>query len=189
MHDWYDWLKDIGLPALVGLGSIGVGAVAIVVARQSHELAMQVRQDEGKRDDAAARERYRDQLFRSIEPAVSAILAHRAEILRVYRINVPSEGLLRAATVSRLWLVAVVTSESDARLVHASRKALDGSLATGRGDVTAYVLGELSLMLPALLHDDRDVDDLVKQTEEIVSKAIEYCDARPSDLSPPATPA
>lgn len=39
MHDWYDWVKDIGLPLLTGGGSVVVGVAALRVAARGHELA------------------------------------------------------------------------------------------------------------------------------------------------------
>ncbi|MBF4626529.1 hypothetical protein [Curtobacterium flaccumfaciens] len=191
----YEWFKDFFLPGFVGIGTTLFGLGAVLAARkangaadESNGLTVAVRADELKREESAARERYRDQLFRVVEPAVTSILAHRAEIMTSYRIGHPAEGILRSEVVSRLWLTAVVTNDTDGRLVDANRKALDDAITTGRGDVTAHVLGDMALMMPTLLQDARDIDALVKQTGDFVSKAIAvFATPATGSAAPPKT--
>ncbi|MDR6574333.1 hypothetical protein J2X60_002992 [Curtobacterium sp. 320] len=172
MHDWYDWLKDIGLPTLTGVGSVVVGAVAIVVARQSHKLAVQVRLDESKRDRGAARERYRDQLFRTVEPTVTAMLDHRAEMLSSRRVGTADERNLLSNAIARLRLVLAVVSEHDRPVIDAVvrcyRKASDHT----DWRIGAAVAGGLSVVLPSLLTDDHDVARLVADAEKLMPEAI-----------------
>lgn len=172
MHDWYDWLKDIGLPLLTGGGSVAVGAVAIYVARQSHELAKQVRADEGTRDAAASRERYRDQLFRTIEPAVAAILAHRAELITNGALDTARERNLLSDSIVRLRLVMAVVNDEDRPLVDAVVR--NYRVVTDMDDwgVIAAVEGGLAITLPSLLTDGRDVDELIERTESFIDEAV-----------------
>lgn len=171
MHDCYDWLKDIWLPLLTGGGSVVVGAAAIWVARRSHRLAEDVRTDEKKRDNAAARERYRDQLFRTIEPAVSALLEHRAE-LNLRRVSGSAEDRnLRSGVVARLRLVDVVVNEEDRKVVKAALDAYRSAVKTEDWYITGTVAGRLAVRLPRLLADDRDVDAMVERFEKEVGDA------------------
>jgi exonuclease VII large subunit len=38
-HSWYDWLSDIVLPTVVGIGSLAIAAAAVFVARKSNRHA------------------------------------------------------------------------------------------------------------------------------------------------------
>lgn len=174
MHDWYDWVKDIVLPALVGLGSIAVGAVAIVVARQSHELARQVRQDEAKRDADAEQKRYRDQLFRTVEPAVLAILEHRLLLAEFFK---PIPGAPKTAApvsnvMSALNLVDAVANVEDRRVVQAVMETYEEAITRNNFKVLNYVLGGLALGLARLLAEEHNVEGLVAKTNGLVAEAV-----------------
>lgn len=172
MHDWYDWAKDIGLPLLTGGGSVVVGAVAIYVARQSHKLAVQVRKDEAGREAAAGKERYRDQLFRTIEPTVSALLDHRADIA-AGRVGAADERAGVAKVLGRLNMVDAVANAEDKKMVHAVLSAYEEAAGLKDRAVMTLVLAGLAMGLPRLLEDDQDIAALVLQTEGIVQEAIE----------------
>lgn len=185
----YDWFKDFFLPGFVGIGTTMFGLGAVLAARrangaadESNGLAAEVRADELKREVSAARERYRDQLFRVVEPGVTAVLAHRAELMKTHRLGTPAEGILRADVVSRLWLIMSVASAEDAKLVDATSDALQDGIKTGRSDVVVFVLGQIALMLPSLLRETRDIDKLVMQTNGFVTSGM----ARHASTSPPA---
>jgi hypothetical protein len=171
-----DFLKDPLLPALYAIGTIRVGIGAIAAADQSNGLAAQVRDDEQQRDAAAAaaaaaRDRYRDQLFRVIEPTVSAMLALRAEIQTSHRVGHPAEALLRSDVISRLSFVSSVATRLDRRVALACLQALNDALSTGRANVTGHVLGILVLLLPELIEEPRDIDGLVKAAKEATPAA------------------
>ncbi|MEK6310118.1 MAG: hypothetical protein V4755_05385 [Curtobacterium sp.] len=85
----YDWFKDFFMPGAAAIGSTLFGLGAVLAARkannaadESNGLAASVRNDELKREADAAKERYKDQLFRTIEPTITAMLEHRAELQR-----------------------------------------------------------------------------------------------------------
>jgi hypothetical protein len=169
VHDCYDWLKDIWLPLLTGGGSVVVGAVAIWVARRSHRLAEQVRKDEKKRDDAAALERYRDQLFRTVEPAVTALLELRAHFATDLRANRSPDRSAVARVLSRLNVIDAIASDDDRRMVNAVIDAFEEAADTKNPAVLHNVLGGLALKPPRLLSEDRDIDELVETTRKIVA--------------------
>lgn len=173
MHDWYDWLTDIWLPLLTGGGSVVVGAVAIAVARQSHRLAKQVRADEGKRDEAARRERYRDQLFRTVEPAVTALLDQRGEIRTARRVGTSEDRNAVAKVLGHLNMIEAVANDEDSALVRAVLRAYEAAAQRKDMAVMLFVLGGLAFTLPRLLSEDRDIADLVRQTDNIVQEAID----------------
>ncbi|TDW69151.1 hypothetical protein EDF51_106135 [Curtobacterium sp. PhB25] len=108
--------------------------------------------------------------------------------MTTHRIGYPAEGILRSEVVSRLWLTAVASNVTDAKLVDANREAMDDAIATGRADVTAHVLGEMALMIPTLLHDAREIDELVKQTGKFVSNAIAAFAPPSTGSATPSTP-
>lgn len=182
MSDWvYDWLADLALPALSGIGGIVVGLGAVIVAYHSRNvaadslgLAQQVRDDEQEREVAAATDRYRDQLFRTVEPAVAALLEHRAATLTARGDLSASEVRNAYANViARLRLVGVVANDQDRQLVMASLRALKEATEMNDVAVLRQVLGALAVYLPDLLSEPRDIDDLVRQTDALVDEAVE----------------
>ncbi len=173
MHDAYDFFKDIALPAFTAIGSIGVGVIAAFVALQSHNLAVQVRKDEVKRDEAASRERYRDQLFQTVEPAVTALLAHRAQVIEGQRLGTAAERNMLSNAIARLRIVDVVASSEDRPLLRAVINAYQTAAGMRDLQVLRAVLGSLAIILAGLLEEGRDVPELVRQAEEAVQEAIE----------------
>ncbi|TPG05571.1 hypothetical protein EAH85_12620 [Curtobacterium flaccumfaciens] len=183
----YDVLKDLVVPGLAGIGAVvfGLGAVLAAlrsndVAEQSHGLAEQVRGDELKREGDAARGRYRDQLFRTVEPAVTALLDYRAAVL-ASRGNLSSSEVRNASSnvIARLRLVGVVADEQDRRLVIATLKAMQAAMATNDSAVVRQVLGSLAMLLPDLLSEQRDLDRVVRETNEVVAEAIRDTSPKP----------
>ncbi|PZE93896.1 hypothetical protein DEJ00_01365 [Curtobacterium sp. MCLR17_039] len=174
-HPWfsYEWWNDIGVPALGAVGSIAVGAGAIVVAYRSHNLAERVRGDEQKRESDAARERYRDQLFRTVEPTVTALLAVRAEVMSSDLIGTPHETSLGAAVTTRLRLVSSIANAEDEDVAYAAAAEYMKARDTGRSDVLVAVLGALAVTLPALLIDDQDSKELETEISSMVNDALE----------------
>lgn len=171
MHDWYDWVKDIGLPALVGLGSIGVGAVAIVVARQSHELAKQVRKDEAKRDEDAARERYRVQLLSAVESAVAAVLAHRGALWISRDLGGAEDRVVGGTTITRFEMLEAVADQRELRAVLAMNHAFIDANNTDDVRIVLDVLGELALALPRLLAEPPETKNIARRASEWVANA------------------
>lgn len=175
----YEVLKDLVVPGLAGIGAVvfGLGAVLAAtrandVAEQSHNLAGQVRGDELKREADAARERYRDQLFRTVEPSASAFLEHRAELIADARLGTERELVLRSNAIARLRLVAAVTNVDDTKVVLAVIKAYRGSVQTGNARVVRGVTGQLALILPALLTEGHDADALAADASALLQKQI-----------------
>lgn len=176
----YDVLKDLVVPGLAGIGAVvfGLGAVLAAtrandVAEQSHDLAGQVRGDELKREADAARERYRDQLFRTVEPSVSAFLEHRAELMADRRLGTQRELVVRSNAIARLRLVVAVTNADDTKVVNATIKAYRQSVATKDAQIVLGVTGELALVLPALLTEGHDADALAADAAAAVQKTVE----------------
>lgn len=160
MHDTYDWFTDIWLPALVGVGLIAVGLIAARVARQSNNLAMQVRRDEAKRDEAAARERYRDQLFRTVEPAVATVMDHRAALMAGDWQTVHRRGT-HAAVIMRLNFISAIANEEDRKVSTAAIDAYEAAAQTDDQSTFKDALAAIALVLPNLCSDDRIVAELV----------------------------
>lgn len=161
MHDAYDWFADIWLPLFLGLSSVAVGAVAIAVARQSHNLAVQVRKDEAKRDEDAARERYRDQLFRTVEPAVAAVMHHRAALVaQDWETLRKTNG--QAAIILRLNFIAAIANDEDRKVPKAAIDAYEAAYETDDVPTIVDALAGIALTLPRLCSDERDVAALVR---------------------------
>lgn len=165
-------MKDIVLPTMIGVSSIAVGAVAIVIARQSHRLAEDVRSDEASRDAEAARVRYRDQLVRAVEATVAAVLAHRGTLWISRDLDGPEDRVVGGTTVTRFELLAAVADEADLPAVRSMNKAFIDANGTGDVRVVLAVLGELALALPRLLTEPSEVDDIVKRSDEWIPKAM-----------------
>jgi hypothetical protein len=176
--DWqpwfsYAWWNDIGVPALGAVGSIAVGAGAIVVAYRSHNLAERVRGDEQKRESNAARERYRDQLFRTLEPAIAATLKHRAELFASKSVRAVSSTVLFTNVVARLNLLAAVADDEDQRLVAATQQAYGDAQILGDWNVLADVATDAAINLADLLDDFRYIDDLVSEMDASLREAVD----------------
>lgn len=194
--DWqpwlsYAWWSDIGVPALGAVGSIAVGAGAIVVAYRSHNLAERVRGDEQKRESDAARERYHDQLSRTLEPTVTALLAVRAEVISSNQIGTPHETSLGAAVTTRLRLVSSVANPEDEEVAHAAAAEYMKARNTGRSDVLEAVLGALAVTLPALLIDEQDSKELKAEISSMVDDALAKLGpdaSAPNDVEPGQAP-
>lgn len=171
MHDCYDWLKDIVLPLVVGAGSVWVGFAAWRVARQSHQLAEQVRNDEANRAKDAARDRYREQLFRIIEPAAAAMLDH-SDAIEERRSNGGkaargSGANFVSAVMSRLHLLSVVTNAEDEEFVEATIEAYGRALKNDDLDARADLITALALGIARLLDEDRDIEQLVQKARAL----------------------
>jgi hypothetical protein len=52
---WFDWLAQIIIPTLLGLGTLAVGIAAIVVAVQAHHFAKAARTEDTQRTEQAGR--------------------------------------------------------------------------------------------------------------------------------------
>lgn len=188
MSDWvYDWLADLAVPALSGIGGIvvGVGAVVVAyrshgVAERSHGLAEQVRADEQKREADASRERYRDQIFRTVEPAVSALLDLRGELMARPEIGTPAERNLGSNVTARLSVISSIASRDDKRVLLAAARAFIDARRTKRPDVLRRVAGQLALLLPKLLRDGHSVVELEKQAAAMVQEALTELGPAPS---------
>lgn len=151
------------MPLLTGGGSVVVGAAAIWVARRSHRLAEDVRADEKKRADEAARERHRDQLFRTVEPAVAALLSHRDSIGRPDAPGVVSEPSPVPDVMSRLNFVSAVANEEEQDVIAAVIEVYGVAVKASDPKVKRKVLASLSVALPRLLVDDQDPKDLARK--------------------------
>ena len=171
MHDWYDWMKDIGLPTLVGIGSIAVGAVAALVAKQSHELAKQVRADEAKRDAEVARERHRDQMLQAVEASVVAVLAHRGTLWLSRDLGGPEDRVVGGTTIARFELLTAVADESERPATIALNRAFISANNTSDARIMLVVLGELALALPRLLRDPPEIASIVRDASGWVPAA------------------
>jgi hypothetical protein len=180
VSDWvYDWLADMALPGLAGIGGIVVGTGAMVAAFASYNLARQVRGDERRREEEAARERYRDQLIRVLEPAVSALLEHRAEMVKSRTVGTPAERNLRSDAMARLKLAQVVASGEERRVVLEAMTAYIASHKTKHWQVMGGTNGELTIYLANIL-GTYDADDEVKKIGELVAKQTKRWGTPPS---------
>lgn len=170
MTDWvYDWLADLTVPGLAGIGGIIVGTGAMVAAFSSFNLARQVREDEQRRERVAEAERYRDQLIHVLEPAVSALLAHRAEMVKLHSVGTPAERNLRSDALARLKLAQVVASKEDRRIVSEVTTAFIASHKTKHWQVMGGTNGELTIYLANIL-GTYDADKEVEDIRKVVAK-------------------
>lgn len=197
MSDWlYDWMKDLAVPALAGVGGIVVGTGAMVaaftsnrVATQSLDLAQQVRDDEQKREAQAARERYREQLFQTLEPCVTVLLEHRAELMRSFKQGTLEEVALRSLAIGRLRLVLAVAQNSDVFVVAAAVRTYRQAALLQQPKVFVGVIGQLVATLPALLTEPHDSSKLVKEIDtSIAEQTAKADDAHGADETPPSEP-
>lgn len=172
MHDWYDWTKDIALPTLVGVGSIAVGLIAAVVARQSHNLALQVRSDEAKREEAAARERYRDQVFRVVEPAVAAVIDYTNEVNTAHEVDTAELRQLRSVTSSRLRLLRSVAEGDDRRIALAAWACFRDIANHPWWEVQAYASSGLTVYLSAILEQERDIEAVISRIGTLIDQGM-----------------
>lgn len=109
----YDFLRDLLVPGLAGVGGVLVGVGAIVVAHRSNALAEQVRTDELTREADAAEERYLAQLGHFIETAITSLVDY-GNAVEKHPALVGAEGRMHAATQARLVLVNAVARGDDA---------------------------------------------------------------------------
>ena len=163
----YDVLKDLVVPGLAGIGGILVGIGATVVAGRSHHLASQVRSDEQRREQDASRERHRDQLFRTVEPAVTALLEHRAEIMRSRKVDTAEERVHGSVSIARLRLVVAVCDPDEMKVLDALVDAFIVASNAKQPEVMVDVLGQIALVLPALLTNGRELDDLIRRARSL----------------------
>jgi hypothetical protein len=168
----YEVLKDLVVPGLAGVGGILVGIGALVVAQRSHALAEQVRADEKKRDDAAAAALYRDQLFRTVEPAVTALLDYRVELLASHQVDGAADRAVRSAAIVRLSMLRAVVNEDHLRVVSAATASYYRAMDTQRWDVLWRVLGRMVVLLPLLLDSDPPDDELVAEASSLVEAEV-----------------
>jgi hypothetical protein len=180
-HPWfsYEWWNDIGVPTLGAVGSIAVGAGAIVVAYRSHNLAERVRGDEHKREADAARERYRDHLFRTVEPAMAALLDHRAEVARFRRTGARPAREAVANVMSRLNVVDAVANDEDRPMVSAVIATYEAAVDRKDLAVLEYVLGGLAFGLARLVSQARSIPDLVSTTNGLLDQAVAETSEKP----------
>jgi len=170
----YEWWRDVGTPGLSGVGGILVGVGAIVVAARTHALAKQVRNDEQKRDQDAARARYRDHLFRTVEPAVAALLDQRANDEELRKAKKSSERVRPVTNVmSRLNVLRAIANAEDRQYLDAVIEAYGVAMSASDPKVTSNILASLAVGLPRLLSDDRDVNHLVRATKDLVAEALQ----------------
>lgn len=160
------------MPLLTGGGSVVVGAVAIYVARQSHELAKQVRADEGTRDEAASRERYRDQLFKVVEPAVSAVIDYTNEVNTVHEVDTAELRKLRSAASSRLRLMRAVAVGQDRLIADVAWIRLGDITKHPLWQVQAYAAAGLAGLVAAAIEEDRNTGAVVAAIDELIEEAV-----------------
>lgn len=163
----YGWWADIGMPGLAGVGGSVVGVGAIVVAARTHSLAKQVRRDEQDRDRDAARKRYREQLFRTVEPAISAILDHALQVDAGGTTSPSAGSRLVTDVMARLHVLSVVPSAEDREFVEATIDVYGVALSKRDVHTKSDLLTALALGLARLLDEDRDVAALVRKAKTL----------------------
>lgn len=161
----YEWWTDIGASSLSGLGGVLVGVGAIVVAARTHSLAKLVRDDEQRRDLLAAEVRYREQLFRTVDLAVTALLEFRGQLAAaMYGGQKPVWSAI-ADVRSRLGMIDAIADADDKRVVRAVLKAFEEAVDVANPAVLHNALGKLAGVLPMVLADDRKIEELVRVVE------------------------
>lgn len=99
VHDWYDWLKDIAVPAIAGLGAVVVGVASLLVARASNRLTKEIAQRDSIRRERQDRVEFGERVRR------------HAELLRAERLNgTAAPNLELAEEVSKLHSAAAMSS-------------------------------------------------------------------------------
>ena len=165
------------MPGLAGVGGIIVGAGAMLaafasntVAGQSFALAQQVRGDEQEREDASARERYRDQLFRTVEPAITALMEHQALWAEPANRGAGSGAGAVANVMSRMLLLEAVATAHDQVFVNAAIDVYGIAIAEPDRQRSSDIVTGLLVGLPKLLFEGRDVDELTRTMRDIPAR-------------------
>lgn len=168
----YEAIKDLVVPGLSGIGSVIFGLGAVLAAGRANDVAEQVRGDEQKREAYAARQRYEDQLFRTIEPTVAAFLVHRSEIATSRTVRTVPEQLLATDVIARLRLVQAVVNENDKPLLDAIIRSYRDAIEANDWEVLVSVTGSLAIQLPALLVEGLNIPATVRVVDALVPDAV-----------------
>jgi len=93
--------------------ALGIGITTISVAVGSRRIAKKVSDREEARGKRADAERYRDQLVRVIEPAITALVAYGNAMMASDKPNSKANEQLRADAIARLALVDAIADKND----------------------------------------------------------------------------
>jgi hypothetical protein len=114
----YEWWRDIGTGLMSVAAALALGITTISVAIGSRRLAKKVSDREEVRGERADVERYRDQMVRVIEPAVTALVAYGNAMMATSTPNSKENEQLRADALARLALVDAVANQNDRLITH-----------------------------------------------------------------------
>ncbi|MDR6574327.1 hypothetical protein J2X60_002986 [Curtobacterium sp. 320] len=168
--DSYEWWRDVGTGSLGVIAAVLTAAATIWVAIRSHNLAKKVAEDAAERADRDRRDaerraeddradRYKDQLGRVIDSAMTALVAYG---------NAVTEGLgwtdeqrqLHAASQARLMLVHATANEHDKPATQAVYEEFHSSGHSARWDVRRSVAGLLAGALANVLARQDSVETI-----------------------------
>lgn len=194
----YEWWGDIGTGLLSFLAAVVIGGITVTIAIRSHQLARRSAREVKERADRDDAERYRDQLIRVVEPAVTELVAFGNLVDTARRIDTAEERQARAAALSRLVLVDAVAQGKDRELASAISQAFFvGSLVVPWGWVVrVQVAGRLAGALAAVVGKQHTHADLLKDVESTVAeeeakaraKAKTWKDEHPANGGPAEKP-
>ncbi|MET3452215.1 hypothetical protein [Curtobacterium sp. 1544] len=167
----YDWWKDIGTGLMAVVAALTVGFTTIRVAYGSRELAREVSDREKKRSEAADRERYRDQLLRVIEPAVTSLVTYGNALSASDEPNSVAIRQLRADATARLTLVDAIADERDRYITSAIlRDFLEATEHDRHPDVRIQVVSRFAGSLSGLIAQRDSFEDRLADVKNTLSQ-------------------
>ncbi|MCS6559972.1 hypothetical protein NYQ31_16355 [Curtobacterium flaccumfaciens] len=168
----YEWWGDIGTGLLSFISAVVIGGATVAIAVRSHRLAATSARDgeaRAARDDA---ERYRDQLIRVVEPAVSELVLYGNLVNSADRLDTVAELQARASTIARMNLVEAVARERDREVAVAITEVfVEGSRVVRFGKfVRVQVAGGMAEALADLLGRQKAHAELVADIRSTVGR-------------------
>ncbi|TDW69150.1 hypothetical protein EDF51_106134 [Curtobacterium sp. PhB25] len=170
----FEWWSPFGTGLLSFTAAALIGATTATVAFRSHLLARRVAATADQQAKSAREDRYRDQLLRVVEPAVSSLVEYGNHVSEAQRVETAGELQLHATTLSRLFLVDAVADESDQEVTQAVVQAFHSLHKTPRWGTRVEVAGRLAGALARLIGRDYEQEEMLAY----IRGSIEEVDGR-----------
>lgn len=173
----YEWWRDIGTGLMSVATAAIVGGTTIAVAVRSQRMARSAQDVASSRDEKASVDRYRDQIVRVVEPAVSALVAYGNAVNSSSNPDASENNQLRADALSRVILLKAVANAVDSNAVEAIRKTFASASTHKNKRVRVHVTGRLAEKLAELVSVESSRSELIKSVEGSI-QAQEQHEAR-----------
>lgn len=157
----FEWWSQFGTGLLNFAAAVLVGGATVAVAWRSHRLAKKVAEEAELRASADAEDRYRDQLIRAVEPAISSLVKYGALAGSNFLNAVDDEGAARSDALSRLLLVDAIAKDDDRRITTEIFRAFEASGFSKWNRARAMVAGRLAGSLAAVIGRQHHPDVLI----------------------------